>query len=222
MLKKQALFYFECGSWAKNKDSLEILQQFNTGSRIKRAKTSGRFQLFYERHLTGKYTLGLAAEFEKGGGVIYNESGRTLAIDPKHKVGDVYIMRNFGKYSGFYLGGGADIMSLRVEDPSDMAGVGAGHMPFKSALTAPHVEAGVAFGAKNFSLRFSLRKILAAETGEMTTTVNGMKHRLTVKNGKTLSNKAEGQSLDANEQLYKADFGGTAAAISLTYSFANW
>ena len=95
-------------------------------------------------------------------------------------------------------------------------------MLFKSDMTVPHAEAGVALSAGNLSLRFSLRKILAAESKELTTTANGSRSRLTIKNGKTLSTKAEGQPLGANEQLYKADPGGTAAAVSLTYSFANW
>ena len=34
--------------------------------------------------------------------------------------------------------------------------------------------------------------------------------------------RTEGQPLGANEQLYKADLSGTAAAVSPTYSFANW
>ncbi len=80
----------------------------------------------------------------------------------------------------------------------------------------------MALSAGNFSLRFSFRKILAGKSGELTTIVNGAKYRLTVKNDKTLSYKPEGQPLGANEQLYKADFGGTAAAVALVYSFANW
>ncbi len=208
-------------NFTKNKDSLELLQQSNPNSQITYTKTSGRFQLFYERDLSSKYTLGLSGEFEKGGGAKWDNNGRTLSVDPKHKVANIYIRRNFGRHFGLYLGGGADMMSLHVVDLGNMAGVG-DNVLFKSDVTVPHAEAGVALSAGNFSLRFSLRKILAAESGELTTTVNGSKTRLTIKNGKTLGTKAEGQPLGANEQLYKADLGGTAAAVSLTYSFANW
>lgn len=209
-------------NFTKNKDSLEMLQQGNPGSQITYTKTSGRFQLFYERDLSKRYTLGLSGEFEKGGGAKWDNNGRTLSVDPKHKVANIYIRRNFGRHFGLYLGGGADIMSLRVYDPNDMSGIGATDAPFKSDITTAHAEAGVALSAGNFSLRFSLRKILAAESSEVAAIVNGAKYRLTIKNGKTLSSKSEGQPLGANEQLYKADSGGTAAAISLTYSFANW
>jgi len=209
-------------SLTKNEDSLEMLQQFNAGSQITYTKESGRFQLFYERGLSEKYTLGFAAELSKGSGNTYDKNGRTLNITPSPKVANIYVMRNFGRHFGLYLGGGADLISFTIDDQSDMAGIGFGHEPFKGEVTAAHAEAGMAFSAGDFSLRFSLRKILAAETSDITTTVNGSKCRLTVKNGSTLSYKIEGQSLAANEQYYKADFGGTAAAVSLTYSFANW
>ena len=207
-------------NFTKNKDSLEMLQQGNPGSQITYTKTSGRFQLFYERDLSEKYTLGLSGEFEKGGGAKWDNNG-TLSLDSKHKVANVYLRRNFGRHFGLYLGGGADMMSLHVVDQANMTGIG-GNVLFKSDMTVPHVEAGVALSTGNFSLRFSLRKILAGESKELTTTVNGSRYRLTLRNGKTLSTKAEGQPLGANEQLYKADSGGTAAAVSLTYSFANW
>ncbi len=207
-------------NFTKNKDSLEMLQQGNPGSQITYTKTSGRFQLFYERDLSKKYTLGLSGEFEKGGGAKWDNNG-TLSVDPKHKAANVYLRRNFGRHFGLYLGGGADMVSLHVVDQANMAGVG-GNVLFKSDVTVPHAEAGVALSAGNFSLRFSLRKILAAESSGLTTTVNGSKARLIIKNGKTLSTKAVGQPLGANEQLYKADLGGTAAAVSLVYSFANW
>ena len=199
-----------------------MLQQGNPGSQITYTKTSGRFQLFYERDLSKKYTLGLSGELMKGGGAKWDNNGRTLSVDPKNMAVNVYVRRNFGRHFGLYLGGGADMMSLRVDDQTDMAGISYRHDPFKSDFTAAHAEAGVVLGTGNFSLRFSLRKILAAESGALTTIVSGSKYRLTVKNGKTLSYKPEGQSLGANEQLYKADLGGTAAAVSLTYSFANW
>lgn len=208
-------------NFTKNKDSLEMLQQNNANSQITYTKTSGRFQLFYERDLSEKYTLGLSGEFEKGGGATWDNTGRTLSVDPKHKVANVYLRRNFGRHFGLYLGGGADMMSLHVVDQTNMAGVG-GNVLFKSDMTTAHAEAGVALSAGDFSLRFSFRKILNAESSELTTTVNGSKSRLIIKNGKTLGAKAVGQSLGANEQLYKADLGGTAAAVSLTYSFANW
>lgn len=207
-------------NFTKNKDSLEMLQQGNPGSQITYTKTSGRFQLFYEKDLSKKYTLGLSGELEKGGGAKWDNNG-TISVDPKHKVANVYLRRNFGRHFGLYLGGGADMMSLHVVDLGNMAGVG-DNVLFKSDMTIPHAEAGVALSAGNFSLRFSFRKILAAESKELTTTVNGSRYRLIIKNGKTLGTKAEGQSLGANEQFYKADLGGTAAAVSLTYSFANW
>ncbi len=207
-------------NFTKNKDSLEMLQQWNPGSQITYTKTSGRFQLFYERDLSKNYTLGLSGEFEKGGGAKWDNNG-TLSVEPKHKAANVYLRRNFGRHFGLYLGGGADMVSLHVVDLGNMAGVGY-NVLFKSDVTVPHAEAGVALSAGNLSLRFSLRKMLAAESSELATTVNGSKTRLIIKNRKTLSTKAVGQPLEANEQLYKADLGGTAAAVSLTYSFANW
>ena len=69
-------------NFTKNKDSLEMLQQGNSGSQITYTKTSGRFQLFYERDLSKKYTLGLSGEFEKGGGAKWDNNG-TLSVDPK-------------------------------------------------------------------------------------------------------------------------------------------
>jgi len=208
-------------NFTKNKDSLEMLQQNNVNSQITYRKAGGQFQLFYERDLSKKYTLGLSGEFAKGSSAIWDNNGRTLLVDPKHKVANVYLRRNFGRHFGLYLGGGADMMSLHVVDQGNMTGVG-DNVLFKSDMTVPHAEAGVALSAGNFSLRFSLRKVFNAESSELTTTVNGSKSRLIITNGKTLTTKAEGQPLGANEQLYKADSGGTAVAVSLTYSFANW
>lgn len=207
-------------NFTKSKDSLEMLQQGNPGSQVTYAKTSGRFQLFYERDLSEKYTLGLSGEFEKGGGATWDNNG-TLSVDPKHKVANVYVRRNFGRHFGLYIGGGADMLSLHVIDRGNMAGAG-DNVLFKSDMAVPHAEAGVALSAGDFSLRFSFRKILNAESSELTASVNGSKTRLTIKNGNTLGTKAVGQPLGANEQLYKADAGGTAAAVLLTYSFANW
>ena len=204
----------------KNEDSLETLQRGNPGSQIKYEST-GRVRLFYERGLSTKYTLGLAAELEKGGDVKYDGPGLIFSIIPKRASGSIYVLRNFGKHFGLFLGGGADTISLYVnEGYSNMPG-NISHPAFTSDMLTAHAEAGVALSAGNFSLRFSLRKILPT-SGELITTANGSKYRLIVKNSNALSYKAEGQSLAANEQYYKADFGGTAAAVSLTYSFANW
>ncbi len=170
--------------------------------------------------------MGLAGGMAKGGDSGYENSGVTVSIKPKPVEATLYLMRNFGRHFGLYLGGGPDPVAYIAEVSGTMAGLTFGQLPFKGKVSAAHAEAGMVFAIKNLSLRFSVRRIFSGDSGEISGNVNGVpgpgKYKLIVKNDKTLDLKPVGQSLAANEKPFKLDFGGTAAAVSLSYSFANW
>ena len=213
-------------NFKKNEDSLELLGRNNVGGENRYTKTSGRFLLFYERDFSNKYTLGIAAGAEKGGGAEYDNGARTLSINPKPITATFYLMRNFSRHFGLYAGGGVDSTSFVVDDPGNIAGISGGNAPFKGKETTAHAEAGMVFSLKNLSLRFSLRRIFSGNSGDITTNLsngtNQGKYKLIVKNNKTLGAIPVGQSLASNEKPFKIDFGGTAAAVAFSYSFANW
>lgn len=215
-------FSFGMSDFKKNKDSLEILADNTPGGETRYTTTSGRFMLFYEWTFLKKYALGIAGGLDKGGGVNYSNSGRDLSVEAKPKTATLYLMRKFGSHFGIYAGGGAYIIPFRIFDYGNFAGLAGQNTPFKGQSTAAHAEAGLAFTIKNFSLRFSVRQILAGESGRVVATVNGGKYVLVIKDGATLGTRAADQPFAPGEKLYKADFGGTASAVALTYSFANW
>ena len=206
----------------KNEDSLEVLAAANSGAQITQTRTTGRFRLFYEHYFSEKYGIGLAAGTAKGGQTTYDAGNRTLNVEVEPKTATVYFLRRFGRHFSAYLGGGADIYELSVADPSNLAGVPAGGGTFEGSFTAPHGEAGLVLSAGNFSLRLSLKRTLGEGTDEVTRDSNGADYRLIVRNNSTLSYKASGQALAANEKYFRADPGGFASAVTVNYSFANW
>lgn len=206
----------------KNEDSFEVLAANNSGAQVKQTKTTGRFRLFYEHYFSEKYGLGLAAGTSMGGQTMYDVGNRTLNIESNPKTATLYFIRRFGRHFSAYLGGGADRYSFELEDPSNLAGVPAGPGNFEGNITAPHGEAGLVFSAGNFSLRFSLKQTLGEGTNETTRSSNGADYRLIVRNNNTLSYKASGQSLAANEKYFRTDLGGFSSAVTINYSFANW
>lgn len=202
----------------KNEDDLEVLAANNAGASSRYTAATGRFRLFYERVLSEKYTLGLAAGTSKGGQAVYDQGSKTLNMDVAPKTVTLYLRRDFGRHLGVYAGGGADFMTVSVQDPSDLAGVGAQHGPFEGDVTVPHAEAGVVLSAGSFSLRLSL----ANTFGGGVSSLKAGAYLLTVKDRKTLSYKKEGQPLAAGERSFKADFGGFASAVTLNFAFASW
>ena len=205
----------------KNRDSLDRLAE-NAGGLPRYTTTSGRVMLYYERGLSKKYTLGIAAGMDKGGGGDYSDGNRTLNVEVKPRTATLYLMRNFGRHFGLYAGGGASVVPFRIFDHGDFAGMNSPHPPFKGQSTPAHAEAGLAFTIKNFALRFSVREIFAGESGRVMTTVNGGRYVLVIKDGMALGTRAADQPYAPGEKPYKADFGGSAYAVALTYSFANW
>lgn len=206
----------------KNEDSFEVLAANNSGAQVTQTKTTGRFRLFYEHYFSEKYGLGLAAGTGMGGQTVYDAGNQTLNIESNPKTATLYFIRRFGRHFSAYLGGGADMYSFELEDPSNLAGVPAGPGNFEGSMTAPHGEAGLVFSAGNFSLRFSLRQTLGEGTNEITRNSNGTDYRLIVRNKNTVSYKTSGQGLAANEKYFRTDFGGFASAVTINYSFANW
>lgn len=206
----------------KNEDSLEVLAANNSGAQVTQTKTTGRFRLFYEHYFSEKYGLGLAAGTAMGGQTMYDVGNQTLNIESNPKTATLYFIRRFGRHFSAYLGGGADMYSFELEDPSNLAGVPAGPGNFEGNMTAPHGEAGLVLSAGNFSLRFSLKQTLGEGTNEITRSSNGTDYRLIVRNNNTLSYKASGQSLAANEKYFRTDLGGFSSAVTINYSFANW
>lgn len=206
----------------KNEDSFNVLAANNSGAQVTHTRTTGRFRLFYEHYFSGKYGIGLAAGTGMGGQAVYDAGGRTLNIETDPKTGTLYFLRRFGRHFGIYLGGGADMYSFELEDPSNLAGVPAGAGNFKGSMVAPHGEAGLVFSVGNFSLRFSLKQTLGEGTDELIRNLNGADYRLIVSNNNALSYKTSGQALLSNERYFKADPGGFASAVTISYSFANW
>lgn len=206
----------------KNEDSLDVLAANNSGAQITQTKTTGRFRLFYEHYFSKKYGIGLAAGTGMGGQTMYDVGNRTLNIEGNPKTATLYFLRHFGRHFSAYLGGGADMHSFEVQDPSNLAGVPAGPGNFEGNMLAPHGEAGLVLSAGNFSLRFSLKQTLGEGTDEITRNANGTDSRLIVRNNNTLSYKASGQALAANEKYFRIDLGGFASAVTINYSFGNW
>jgi hypothetical protein len=204
----------------KNEDSFEVLAANNSGAQVTQTRTTGRFRLFYEHYFSGKYGIGLAAGTGLGGQTMYAAGNRTLNIETNPKTATLYFIRRFGRHFSAYLGGGADIYSFEVEDPSNLAGAGPGN--YEGNMTAPHGEAGLVLSAGNFSLRFSLKQTLGEGMDELTRNSNGTDYRLIVRNNNTLSYKASGQALASNEKYFQTDLGGFASAVTINYSFANW
>jgi len=206
----------------KNEDSFEVLAANNSGAQVTPTRTTGRFRLFYEHYFSRKCGIGLAAGTGLGGQTMYAVGNRTLNIESNPKTATLYFLRRFGRHFSAYLGGGADIYSFELEDPSNLAGVPAGPGNYEGNITAPHGEAGLVLSAGNFSLRFSLKQTLGEGTNELTRNSNGTDYRLIVRNNNTLSYKASGQALASNEKYFKTDLGGFASAVTLNYSFGNW
>ncbi|MBI5744674.1 MAG: hypothetical protein HY952_09005 [Elusimicrobia bacterium] len=206
----------------KNEDDFEMLAANNAGASSRYTAATGRFRLFYERALSEKYTLGLAAGTAKGGQIVYDQGGKTLNMDVAPKSVTLYLRRDFGRHLGVYAGGGADFVSVVVADGSDLAGIGAQHGNFEGDGTVPHGEAGFILSAGNFSLRFSLVNTFGGSISPLKASGGGAKYLLTVKGNKTLSYKKEGQPLAAGERYFKADPGGFSSAVTLNYAFACW
>jgi len=209
-------------SLKKNDDSLEVLAANNSGAQITQTKTTGRFRLFYEHYFSWRYGIGLAAGTGLDGQTMYAAGNRTLNIESNPKTATLYFIRRFGRHFSAYLGGGADIYSFELEDPSNLAGVPAGPGNFEGNMTAPHGEAGLVLSAGNFSLRLSLKQTLGEGTDNISRDSNGTKYRLIVRNNNTLSSKSSGQALDSNEKYFRVDLGGFASAVTLNYAFGNW
>lgn len=212
----------------KNEDSLNMLADTNAGGRATSDANRGRFLLSYERTLSDKYSLGIMAGGEIGGSAKYERSGGNIHIEPEAKTATLYITRKFGRNFGFYAGGGADMYSFTVIDPVGFSGLYVSHSAFKGESTGVRAEAGFLLVIKNISLRLGVKQIFFGDPGDITSDFSGGggyapgKYKLIVRNGQTLDFKAVGQTLAANEKLFKTDFGGKAVTITLTYAFANW
>ena len=205
----------------KNEDSLELLAHNNPGGSNRYTDVSGRFQLFYERDLSARYALGIAAGMSRGGDASYDDnSGKTLTVADKNNTVTLYVMRRFGKHFGLYLGGGMQASSFDVLDEGNMAGTASSNGGFKGEMTVPYGEAGLVLGGRHLSLRFTVRQLMSGDPGDITSTFSdGNKYELIVKDNKTLGYKAAGAQLAANEKLFDVDLGGMAAGVSLAYSF---
>ncbi len=205
----------------KNEDSLELLAHNNPGGSNRYADVSGRFQLFYERDLSARYALGIAAGMSRGGDALYDDnSGKTLTVADKNNTVTLYVMRRFGKHFGLYLGGGMQAASFNVIDEGNMAGTTLSHPPFKGTISSPYGEAGMVLTGRHLSLRLTVRQIMSGHPSDITSTfADGVKYRLIVKDGKTLGYKALGDPLAGDERYFNVGLGGMAAGISLAYSF---
>lgn len=206
----------------KNEDSFEVLAANNPGAQITHTKTTGRFRLFYEHYFSEKYGIGLAVGTSIGGRSMYNIGNRTLNIEGQPKTATLYVLRRLGRHFNAYLGGGADISSFKLKDPSNLAGVPAGPGNFEGNVVAPHGEAGLVLSAGNFSLRLSIKQTLSKGSEEITRNSNGTDYRLIVRDSSTVSSKVSGQPLAQNEKYFKADLGGFASGITIGYSFSGW
>ncbi len=213
----------------KNEDTLNMLADTNAGGRATSDANRGRFQLSYERTLSDKYSLGIMAGKEIGGSAIYETNSGDIYAEPEAKTATFYITRKFGRNFGLYAGGGPDLYSFIVADPVGFNGLySVGHSTFKGESTGAHAEAGLMLAIKNFSLRLGVKQIFFGDPGDITSDFSGGggyvpgKYKLIVRNEQILDFKAVGQTLAANEKLFKADFGGKAVTITLTYAFANW
>lgn len=212
----------------KNEDSLEELASANPGSGVTSDPNRGRFRLFYERALSEKYVLGIIAGKETGGSSDYEKNGATLRLEPGAKTATLYVIRRTNRNFGLFAGAGPDFYSFSISDPVVFSGATAIHSTFRGEASGGHAEAGLLFAAGNFSLRLGLRQILFGDARYITSNFTGGdsyapgKYKLIVRNGQTMDFKAVGQALAANEKLFKADFGGKAVTLTLSYSFANW
>ena len=205
----------------KNEDSLDMLAT-NPNAEASYTKTTGRFRLFFEHYFSEKYGLGLAVGAQKGAQSQLDLTNRTLEIEGDPKSATLYVICRFGRHFGVYLGGGVDLTTITLDDPSNLAGVPSGAGVFEGQITAPHAEAGLIFSAGNFSLRFSLKEIMGEGTDELTRGANGPKYLLITRNNNSVSYKYSGQSLGPNEEYFKVDMGGFASAVTLNYAFGNW
>ena len=208
-------------NFKKNEDSLDLLAT-NPVTEASHTKAVGRLRVFFEHYFSRKYGIGLAVGMDKGGKATYDNSGRTLNVSGSPKSATLYVMRRFGRHFGLYLGGGADMVSISVEDPSNLAGLPSGPATFKGNAAIPHGEAGLVLSAGNFSLRFILKQLLGDGADNITTSAGGSEYRLTTLNGNSVSYKASGQALSSNEKYFKVDMGGFASGVTLNYAFASW
>lgn len=214
--------------FSRNEDSFDALSAGYPGGAVAYDPNRGRFRIFYERTLSKKYSIGIAAGKEVGGAVEYERGGSALSLEPEMNTATLYIIRRFTRGFGLFAGAGADIYSYTISDPVMFSGNSAVHSTFQGEASGAHAEAGILLAAGNFSLRLGLKQILFGDPGDITSNFNGGgsytpgKYRLIVKNGQTLDFKAAGQPLASNEKPFKPDLGGKAVTISLTYAFANW
>lgn len=214
--------------FARNEDSFDALPAGYPGGSVAYDPNRGRFRLFYERVLSEKYSIGIAAGKEMGGSVEYEKNGSTLSLEPEMNTATLYVIRRFTRGFGLFAGAGADTYSYTISDPVVFSGNNAVHSTFQGEASGAHAEAGILLAAGNFSLRLGLKQILFGDPGDITSNFTGGgsytpgKYRLIVKNGQTLDFKAAGQPLASNEKPFKPDLGGKAVTVSLTYAFANW
>lgn len=214
--------------FARNEDSFDALPAGYPGGSVAYDPNRGRFRLFYERALSEKYSIGIAAGKEMGGSVEYEKNGSTLSLEPEMNTATLYVIRRFTRGFGLFAGAGADMYSYTISDPVVFSGNNAVHSTFQGEASGAHAEAGILLSAGNFSLRLGLKQILFGDPGDITSNFTGGgsytpgKYRLIVKNAQTLDFKAAGQPLASNEKPFKPDLGGKAVTVSLTYAFANW
>lgn len=208
-------------SLEKNEDSADMLGA-NPGAQASYTKTTGRFRLFYEHYFSEKYGLGLAVGTQVGGQSVLDISNRTLTIEGDALGGTLYVLRRFGRHFGVYLGGGAELLTITVEDPSNLAGAPSGPGSFDGDLVMPHAEAGLVLSAGNFSLRFSVRETFGEGTDEITRPAGAERYWLITRGNNSVSYKRFRGPLAANEDYFKVDLGGFASAVTLNYAFGNW
>ncbi|MCM2268202.1 MAG: hypothetical protein NDI60_10570 [Elusimicrobiales bacterium] len=216
------------GLFSRNEDSFDALTAGYPGGSVAYDPNRGRFRLFYERALSKKYSIGIAAGKEMGGSVEYEKNGSTLSLEPEMNTATLYVIRRITRGFGLFAGAGADMYSYTISDPVVFSGNNAVHSTFQGEASGAHAEAGILLAAGNFSLRLGLKQILFGDPGDITSNFTGGgsytpgKYRLIVRNGQTLDFKAAGQPLASNEKPFKPDLGGKAVTISLNYAFANW
>jgi len=214
--------------FSRNEDSFDALPAGYPGGSVGYDPNRGRFRLFYERALSEKYSIGLAAGKEMGGSVEYEKNASTLSLEQEMRTATLYVIRRFTRGFGLFAGAGADMYSYTISDPVVFSGNTAQHSTFQGEASGAHAEAGILLAAGNFSLRLGFKQLLFGDPGDITSNFTGGgsyspgKYRLIVKNGQTLDFKAVGQPLASNEKPFKPDLGGKAATVSLTWAFANW
>ncbi|MDA8242764.1 MAG: hypothetical protein M0025_01415 [Elusimicrobia bacterium] len=205
----------------KNEDSLNVLAA-NMGAEARYDKTVGRFRLIYEHYFTERYGVGIAAGTQRGGRSTLDVSGRTLNVTETSGSVTLYVLRRFGNHFGLYLGGGEDVYSLTLEDPSNLAGLPSANVNFTADAKLPHAEAGMVLSAGSFSLRFTLKQTFGQAADSLTATSGGTKYRLITVGNSALGYKTAGQPLAANEKYFSVDPGGFASAVTLSWMFGNW